>query len=97
MLLLPDRGFGLQLVDEKPGGLERIDPMGRAHDDRHRGISDVNPADPVLDGHPDERPSRPSLRHELADLGLNHFQVCLVYEVSDPGLAGRVVPDRPQE
>src|SRR5882724_5338217 len=53
-LVLPYRLRGLQLVDQRPAGLERLGPVPAGHPDHDRQVADRQLPDPVRRGQRDD-------------------------------------------
>src|SRR5262245_25382496 len=73
VLLLPHRHDLLQRVDGVRARVEGFASMGRRHGDDDARLSDLQPAHPVLHGHPlHRRPARSQPLADLPHLGLGH-------------------------
>src|SRR4051812_40579840 len=74
VLLLPNRYSPLQLLDDVAASHEGLISMRRAGRDGHRGIADFQPADAMLDRHPN-LPAGFRLGHDAGNLGLRHWRI----------------------
>src|SRR5258705_2815638 len=97
-LLLPHRYRLLEGVNREAAGVERLGPVRRRHDDHHARLTDLEPADPVHEGHsPHPRPALPHRRRDIAHLRRGHGLVGLVLQILDPPCPALLADDPREE
>ncbi len=97
MLLLPDRGPALQLIDHVASRGEGVHPVrgGNGHSDR--GLTHIERPDAVDRSHAVQRPLAMRLVDDLLDLGLDVAAVGLVLEMGHPIASRGVIPHGSEE
>ena len=97
MFLLPDRGPGLELVDEEPTRFEGGIAVDRRYCHCHRRLADRDFPDPVLNYDRNQLPLARSFGDEFLELVDDDAVICLVFEMSDSGLPLRMVAGGPEK